>query len=846
MKWPRSRRASLAALCSVALLASACGDRWSPPLEPLPPAPPAVPAISTSVASLRYSVFQGGGAAVAQAVEITNGGTGTLAWTASVEGYPWLAVGQVSGTAPSSLSVSVDAAGLAPGTHTGTITLSAADASNSPLHLPVTLLIVPEVSFAALVAAPVGSGPHATATADFNGDGRPDLAVTNEGSGTVSILLGAATGALGAAIEVGVGIGPKAVAVGRFDGNATPDLAIANAGGNSVTILLGSGDGSFGAPKTQAVGSRPVSVAVADFDGDGDEDLAVANMGDGTGPNTVTVLKGTGTGSFDAGSSYAAGHAPSAVVAGDFNGDTIIDLAVADYDFNFQSTANLAILGGDGTGVFGPPSYVNTVSRPIAMVGEDLDGNGRVDLVIGTESGSGVTVLMGATGGGLSAPVNHPAPGSGVRSIGVRDLDGDGLRDLALTHNCTCDSDVSILMGIGGGAFGAATAVPAGGSAVSVEDFDQDGAPDLAAAGWGGFATLAYGRGDGTFLAPANMGAAKHSPQSVATGDFDGNGTLDVALVDRSSSWSSSANDFSLWLGDGTGAFGVPATYAIASPRSVALGDFDGDGNLDAVTANAGTVSVLPGSPDGALGPATNFVIGGSANFVAVSDLDGDGDLDLVVSAWPGAIYVLRGDGAGAFGAATAYAGGYEPHSVAIGDLDGDGIPDLVVADRGRGVSVLRGTGAAAFAEPSDFYASVLRYVELADFDDDGKLDLVSANHERAEIRMGRGDGTFAAASVFDVSGASGVTGDFNGDGTLDVALAEVGGSRVSFLLGGGDGTFFLGPTRYAAAQPIAYTYGVESADIAKGDFNRDGKTDLVCSNGEDWGSAYVSVLLGR
>jgi len=178
-----------------------------------------------------------------------------------------------------------------------------------------------------------GSGPTSIAVGDFNRDGLPDLAVVNnnyEYDNNVSVLLGDGDGSFQAARSFGVGNLPTSVAVGDFNGDGLPDLAVTNSISDNVSVPLSNGDGSFQAAISFAAGSGPTSVAVGDFNGDRLPDLAVANSIS----NNVSVLLGNGDGSFQAARSFGAGFLPTSVAVGDFSGDGLLDLAVANSNSN--------------------------------------------------------------------------------------------------------------------------------------------------------------------------------------------------------------------------------------------------------------------------------------------------------------------------------------------------------------------------------------------------------------------------------------------------------------------------------------------------------------------------------
>src|SRR5262249_47808781 len=180
-----------------------------------------------------------------------------------------------------------------------------------------------------------GSQPDSVAVADFNGDGVRDLAVANSYSNDVSVLLGNGDGSFQTGRNFGAGSFPTYVAGGDFNGDGVPDLVVTNAGtppdyAGSVSVFLGKGDGSFQAAQSFGAGSYSTSVAVGDLNGDGVPDLVVANAGmypDYAG--SVSVLLGSGDGSFQTAQSLSASDRPRSVAVGDFNGDGGLDLAVA-------------------------------------------------------------------------------------------------------------------------------------------------------------------------------------------------------------------------------------------------------------------------------------------------------------------------------------------------------------------------------------------------------------------------------------------------------------------------------------------------------------------------------------
>jgi len=339
-----------------------------------------------------------------------------------------------------------------------------------------------------------------------------------------------------------------------------------------------------------------------------------------------------------------------------------------------------------------------------------------------------------------------------------------------------------------------------------------------------------------SFLPPVTFPTAS-APAGVAVGDFNGDGKPDLVSANPNGS-------VSVLLGNGDGTFQSARNYAAgATPWAVAVGDFNGDGKLDIVVANRGldgppSVSVLLGNGDGTFRPAQNYNVGAGAYSVAVGDFRHIGVLDLVTAnASAGSLSVLLGNGDGTFQSAVTYSVGSTPQSVTVGDFRNIGILDLAVAED-QGVGVLLGNGDGTF-QPQTIYlaGSYPTSVAVGDFRNIGVRDLVVANEQdqAVSVLLGNGDGTFRFRVNYFILGefsTSVAVADFNNDGNADLVVGNRNSSNVSVLLGRGDGTF-QGVGNYAAGQ--------SPTSLAVGDFNGDTFPDLVVGG---LASSNVSVLI--
>lgn len=353
-----------------------------------------------------------------------------------------------------------------------------------------------------------------------------------------------------------------------------------------ATALLGAGTG-FGFLNLENLTTGDVAPAVGDFNEDGIPDLVVATSAPQTGAGSLTVLLGNGDGTFTpTAANPATGFDPHSIAVGDFNRDGILDLAVANAGSN-----NVTVLLGNGDGTFTPiAESLPTGADPVSIVTTDFNRDGILDLAIANATGNNISVLLGKGDGTFTPTIDSPATGIGPDSIVVGDFNGDGLPDLA-TANVT-SNNVTILLGNGDGTFtpAASPTTGAGPDAIAVADFNGDGILDLATANLGpntsaGSVTVLLGNGDGTFMPAAASPATGINPQSIAVGDFNGDGVPDLAVANTIS------NTATILLGNGDGTFTSTATSPATNtyPAGLAVGDFNGDGLADIAVENDGS-----------------------------------------------------------------------------------------------------------------------------------------------------------------------------------------------------------------------------------------------------------------
>ncbi|MGB7865850.1 MAG: VCBS repeat-containing protein, partial [Candidatus Sulfotelmatobacter sp.] len=646
------------------------------------------------------------------------------------------------------------------------------------------------VAFVSALQIPAGGATSWSAVAaDFNGDGKLDVAAPVES-------------------------------------NYNPQTSTAT---YAVSVVLSNGNGTFQSAVLTANpnGTDGDQILVGDFNKDGIQDLIVVHS---TSPSTFEVWLGNGDGTFQVGGNVLNPISPNYLIGGvvtgpDTNGN--LDLTFIDD----QSPANVWTVLGNGDGTFSQtPTSVALSGGPLSnVVFADFNGDGILDFAA-TSSTRGPNVVYFGQANGTYVP-GSPLSNSDnfyyVCNNSAGDLNGDGKPEL-VSANCNSSSgagNLTVYVNNGDGTFQTGVYYSAGTEstdntiadisplAITIADVNGDGKNDIVSSNHaGGDVTVLLGNGDGTVNVPTvGYSTGGYPKTSALVADFNGDGLADVIVPDYKFS-------FAYLQGYGDGAFRsaldyyspVPGGYN-AGGTTIASGNFNGDGYPDFVVGNYGYnpntpsgigITVFLSNPDGSLQPGVNYGTGGSYEGVTVADFDGDSNLDIAaVNQSNNGIQIFHGNGNGSFSLGSYYpSGGTDAYIIATGDFNRDGHPDLAVANYSSdNVSVFLNDGTGAFL-PAVLYPTGGNnaFMVVGDVNNDGIPDLVVAEYDPGVVAvlLGTANGTFQAASTpsfgFNDLGSMAL-GDLDGDGKLDLAVAVDDpsvGTGLAVAKGNGDGTF--------------------------------------------------------
>jgi hypothetical protein len=629
---------------------------------------------------------------------------------------------------------------------------------------------------------PSFAGSSASAfVADFNGDTKPDILT---GDGTMNLGNGDGTFTQGTAVTGG------ALAVADFNGDGNADVL--QQGTGTLLVLLGKGDGTFQAPISSPSNASLSLLSVTDLNGDGKADVV------GMFNNALLVYTGKGDGTFAPGVSYDLGSSSAGatlLALGDFNGDGKSDAALI--TAGSLVPGQILVFVGNGDGTLQAPAKISTgVYYPRYAVTGDFNADGKLDFALGSD---------GFCNGGPSCPVLPT---------------------------------VFVLKGNGDGTFQApVVAIPNEGP-IFAADVNGDGEVDLIFEGDPTVAQIYLGNGDGTFsnisnyvLALPPNGYFYPGPSSITSGDFNGDGRVDIAVAGQ------------LLLGEGNGKFqGIPLSVTPSAVAAAVIGVMDKSSSLPGVAAvqNQGdSLYILKNNGDASLSLSHTYTMQLPGYQIFAADLNADGNLDLLVLNRDGTTNqagysFLLGNGDGSFQSPTFY-----PLSIAgaavLADLNHDNKLDLVIDENNQTVGILLGNGDGTFALPVSYFTGGYGILVVADFNGDDNLDIASSagTYPPTAFLYGNGDGTFQPAVFPPALSSFGpdFTADLNNDGKADLIGTQV-------AMGNGNGTFTL--------VPLPSSNGVSFGVNEIADLNGDAKPDMIATTSFGSHDRETALLLGN
>ena len=621
--------------------------------------------------------------------------------------------------------------------------------------------LLPEERVAAVEA------PVQIVAADFDGEGLVDLGLAKAGSGDVIVMKNSGAGAFTPSPPISMAAFPSDLLAVDLSGDASPDLVLIGAD-QSMAIALARGDGTFDGRVLYTTERGTLRVAAADLDGDGDPDLCTVRHED----HDVLPYENLGDGSLQPGSAARVGSSgPRGIAVADLEQDGKLDVVTA------TDRGELSILEGHGDLTFRDPPRIIPVGPRINEVAvRDFDEDGKLDLLASFVSGfdgrSSFFLFWRDPEWTFQRTESGPI-GTLAADFAVEDIDHDGILDV-VTANYELH-DISVALGTKARVLETPRTVPLPhySTIVRAADLDADGHQDIAAIDWTiDYLWISRGNGDGTFAEPVSYPLDESSNWILAE-DIDGDGRLDMAIP------SFGEHSLQVYTKLQLGALVRTQLLPSGDSRCVVAADFDSDEIKDLIVSNAsaGNLGFFKGQTDGTVAPATLLDVPGIPLILFPADFDGDGRRDLASTLGPSGLGIFMGRGDGTFGEPRLYGSPRNLGTMDAGDLDMDGSLDIVAGQHDLPIVVTYiGDAQGGFQEDGIYPISEdPRSLVVADLNGDSFPDVAAAvSPPKLDVYQGSGDGKLVSRHGFDAGGSESIdVADFDEDGRLDIVISD-------------------------------------------------------------------------
>lgn len=624
--------------------------------------------------------------------------------------------------------------------------------------------------------------------ADFNGDGKTDVAALARQDGKqLKIFLGNGQGDLTLASTLNLGGRESVMEVGFINDDNLPDIIATSGDGfsvRSVNVVYGQQNGNFGVAAQYTIPQEAFAIDIGDYNGDGKNDFAVA-IRDYNTNHFIQVWINNGNGSFTTSKlNIFYFLPPSDVISADFNGDGKLDLAVP------TGTA-MIVFYGDGNGAFPNQSYWTIPGGTKFAFAADVNGDNKKDLVAlqsAYATNNSATVFINNNNSGFRTSKLTPW---GTSDLAAADLNGDNFKDfISSTDTDFYTSEVVVALNDKNGGLKPDLnfEIPAGSRALKTGDFNGDGKTDVVTAHSyfnSKQVTVLLGNGTGNLAIPPVATTLGAGVENIVTGDFNRDNKDDVFALGQN------GNGYVL-LSNGNGGFTVATEFPSLGTGNVfnlEKGDFNNDGNLDIAFSIDSTFGILTGDGTGRFTKTASQTFG-FTRYMAVGDVNGDHNLDIVglTSSINTVITIILGNGSGGFGDNFTQIINGDGISLAVADFNGDGYSDVAFASaiNEGSLAIVPGSGTASHLGAPIFYpVANLTRVFAADYNNDNKPDIGFASANAARGVIYNTSSQTACLSINDVTVTEGNSGTVTAAFTVSLSSPATETVRVNYSLEG-------------------------------------------------------------